>query len=88
MEDPDYILDIKGIAKDAAETDDQKITEGKPVVGDRRCIYVQFDCCGTYSHVYKNRNGTAYEGRCPKCLRPIKIKIGSGGTDNRFFRVE
>jgi len=53
--------------------------------GDRRFVGIQFACCGIYARVYLNRDETAYEGRCPKCSKPVRLKIGPGGTDERFF---
>lgn len=53
----------------------------------KKFIGVRFNCCGLYVRVYVNKAGTAYEGRCPKCAKPIRLKIGPGGTDNRFFEA-
>ncbi len=53
----------------------------------RKYLGIQFDCCGVYARIYQNKEGTAYIGRCPKCLRTVRIKIGEGGTTNRFFRA-
>ena len=51
----------------------------------RRFLGIQFACCGIYSRVYANREGTAYEGNCPRCGRRVRVAIGPGGTDARFF---
>ena len=56
-------------------------------IAQKKFLGLKFTCCGVYSRVYVNHDGTAYEGRCPKCLKPVKLKIGEGGTDNRFFEV-
>ena len=53
----------------------------------RKFIGVKFNCCGVYVRVYINKEGTAYEGRCPKCFRSVKFKVGEGGTDHRFFEA-
>jgi hypothetical protein len=51
----------------------------------RRFVGVQFTCCDVYSRVYINRDETAYEGNCPKCAKRVRLSIGYGGTDSRFF---
>jgi hypothetical protein len=56
--------------------------------GPRKFLGVYFRCCTIYSRIYKNATGTAYEGRCPRCGKPTKILIGTGGTSNRFFEAE
>ena len=54
---------------------------------ERSFVGILFECCGVYSRVYKNGQGTAYAGGCPRCGLPIKLRIGSEGTSERFFRA-
>lgn len=49
---------------------------------------IMFNCCKVYARIYKNKDGTAYVGRCPKCMKTIKVPIGKGGTNTRFFNAE
>ena len=53
----------------------------KPFIG------VLFDCCGCYGRVYRNKDGSAYKGRCPRCLRPVVVRIAENGAPGRFVRV-
>jgi hypothetical protein len=59
---------------------------GRPDV--RRYVGVHFSCCDVYTRVYVNRGRSAYVGHCPCCARQVRFRIGPGGTDARFFRVE
>ncbi len=54
---------------------------GEPFLG------MQFNCCRIYTRIYRNRDKTAYEGRCPRCARKVIVPIGSGGSGARFFEV-
>ena len=60
------------------ESDSGKSTE-------KNYLGIRFQCCSVYARIYKNREGTAYTGHCPKCASPVRIKIGHGGTSSRFF---
>jgi len=54
----------------------------------RRFVGIHFTCCDVYTRVYVNRNETAYEGNCPKCAKRVRLRIGPGGTDARFFTAQ
>ncbi len=79
-EEPDYILELGG-RKVEKNTANDASGQGRPYIS------VLFECCDVYNRVYKNRQGTAYVGWCPKCARKVSVKVGPGGTDSRFFRA-
>ncbi|TWT86761.1 hypothetical protein Mal64_35910 [Pseudobythopirellula maris] len=53
--------------------------------GQNPFVGVHFTCCDIYARVYRNHKQDAYAGNCPKCAKPIRLKIGAGGTSSRFF---
>lgn len=85
---PDYRVEIGGMEGASGRLGGgcAKPEDGGP--SGRPWLAVEFACCGVYNRVYRNQEGTAYEGRCPRCGRPVLARIGPGGTANRFFRAE
>ncbi len=62
-----------------ASADDRTV---RPFLG------IRFKCCRTYGRIYRNDAGTAYSGRCPKCMAAVKVPVGQGGSAARFFNAE
>lgn len=81
MNGPDYIVDIDGLGDSRRKASSAGGLRGRP------WIAVRWRCCSVYSRIYRNRAGTAYEGRCPRCAAPVRARIGPGGTDARFFEA-
>ncbi|MEK6676852.1 MAG: hypothetical protein AABZ47_14505 [Planctomycetota bacterium] len=82
MEDrPAYFVDI-GYGPSADDANPSANGTPRPWVG------IQFHCCGVYHRIYRDSKGTSYSGRCPKCLRPVTLRIGPNGTSSRFFAAE
>ncbi len=92
MSKPDYILDLSGMAR-AGEGDPlpsgSSHEEGGPTSGLRRrpWLAIHWRCCSVYSRIYRQPEAPMYEGRCPRCARPLRIAVGEGGTDTRFFEA-
>lgn len=86
-EEPDYIVEISGQPAHSpdglVETTQAHISSGK--AGGRPYISIYFECCSVYQRIYRNREASAYFGNCPRCLREVNVKIGPGGTGQRFF---
>jgi hypothetical protein len=59
----------------------------EPAPGPRPFLGIHFACCGVYARVYRNREGTEYAGRCPRCFAQARFVIGEEGQAGRFFSV-
>ncbi|VAX26675.1 hypothetical protein MNBD_NITROSPINAE05-716 [hydrothermal vent metagenome] len=53
----------------------------------KKFLGILFDCCNVYRRIYVNKEKNAYEGRCPRCQREVRVIIGSEGTSTRFFNA-
>ncbi|CAN5379135.1 hypothetical protein BH10PLA1_BH10PLA1_12590 [soil metagenome] len=79
MNDPrDYKLDLTSLPPADKE---------KPAATGRPFLSVLFACCKVYTRLYRDPTGAFYAGHCPKCARPVKFKVGTGGTSARHFVV-
>jgi len=81
MAGPDYIVEIDGLRDAHGAPPTKSAFRGRP------WLAVTWKCCSAYSRIYRNADGSAYEGRCPRCMRPVHARIGPGGTRARFFEA-
>ena len=52
----------------------------------KKFLGVLFRCCGVYARIYRKTDATAYEGRCPKCMKPLRVAIDpQQGIDANFL---
>jgi len=80
VSDPrDYRLNVGGLEEGKAPGDGAR--------AQRPFLSVHFACCGVYQRVYRDADGKAYRGRCPRCARVVTFAVGEGGTSARSFVV-
>jgi len=85
-DEPDYILEIPGVEAPGAvgsTGQERQPSRDEP----RRWIGVRFRCCDVYTRIWRNSQGTAYIGYCPRCGRKVRARIGPDGIDARFFEA-
>ncbi|RLS62356.1 MAG: hypothetical protein DWH97_11820 [Planctomycetota bacterium] len=51
-------------------------------------LMIWFRCCSVYARLPKSADGTAYQGRCPKCRAQLRVGVGEGGTSRRMFEAQ
>jgi hypothetical protein len=66
---------------DCYDTPDQPPAESRPYIG------ILFECCGIYARLYRRPDRMVYQGRCPKCLRSVRVRVGRDGVNSRLFRA-
>ncbi|MCG8407191.1 MAG: endonuclease Q family protein [Phycisphaerales bacterium] len=77
-----YIIDIvSSVEADVSGFESEDATNERPWVG------VHFECCGVYTRVYRDAEARQYDGRCPRCGRPIKIGVGPQGIQAKVLRA-
>lgn len=65
------------------ESDDNKQRQSRPYIG------VQFQCCQVYTRIYRDPKVMYYEGRCPKCMKPIRVEVDpKNGVAGKFIKAE
>ncbi len=79
--EPGYLIDIIS----APEGELHSVSPGQGP--SRPWVGVQFECCGVYARIYREPDVPLYEGRCPRCGRPISIRVGPEGLPTRFLRA-
>ena len=75
--DPDYILNVAGLGGSAVA----QARRGRP------WLAIHWRCCSVYSRIYRDPGAPAYQGRCPRCGKALRVPVGPGGTHHRFFEA-
>ena len=81
----DYIVDIQGLQPGRAG---QRDDSDSGVLRNRPWLSIHWKCCRMYSRIYRNAEGTAYVGQCPKCGRTARATVGPNGVSTRFFQAK
>jgi hypothetical protein len=94
MADPDYILDLSSLKSPPDDRGDEQPPDAAPAeprpsqsLRGRPWLAIHWRCCSVYSRIYRSADATVYEGRCPRCGKPLRVAVGKGGTDSRFFEA-
>lgn len=72
---------------DGSGRQDEGCPRGEQFSPTRPFLGIRFVCCDVYARIYANRELTAFQGHCPRCSRPVVVKIEPGGSTERFFEA-
>jgi hypothetical protein len=87
-DDRDYKLDLSANCGAAVPpASNQNAGEDARTTGARPFLSVHFACCNIYLRIYRSPDGQSYQGRCPKCAKPVHFTVGQDGITSRFFRI-
>ncbi len=53
----------------------------------RRWIGIHFECCGVYTRLYRKADANRYEGKCPHCHAPVRVRVSPDGVSTSFIRA-
>lgn len=84
MREPRDIVDIAGLRNPQAPP--APATEGGQAAPPS-FLMIWYRCCHAYGRLYRDKDGTRYHGRCPKCLASCEVPIGEGGSSRRMFEA-
>lgn len=89
LSDPrDYVLDLSSQGKAPPTETPANVPPPPGTAGGRPHLSILFRCCNVYAPIYRTADEKAYAGNCPRCARPVRVKIGPGGSTSRVFIAE
>ena len=59
----------------------------KKPISKRPFLGVLFECCRVYLRIYRNPEDEFYVGRCPRCGKVTRFRVGADGSNARFWSV-
>ncbi|HOQ89903.1 MAG TPA: hypothetical protein PLO53_10600 [Candidatus Hydrogenedentes bacterium] len=69
------------------EGDRRGIPAGQPTSA-RPWLGIYFSCCRVYARIFLNPNRDTFTAHCPRCARPLRIRITPDGCTDRFWIAE
>ncbi|MBL9149774.1 MAG: hypothetical protein JNM94_13875 [Phycisphaerae bacterium] len=83
--DPRDRVELSSVPTPRAEATRRSAANAEPA--RKKFLQIWYRCCHTYGRLTRNRDNTAFEGRCPSCGARCEAKIGHGGSTRRAFEA-